>query len=404
MIDFDPYCDAFLDDPYPCYQRLREEDPLHRFVDRENESQEGDAGAWFLSRFEDVWTATRNGHLSVAGGITPSQLLLGAEANPMMPSQMDPPRHTQMRSLLSRHFRPATIAVWESEIRKIAKSAIAEALQRGRLDVAQDLGARISCHMACRVVGLTTEYAGALPDRINAFFHRRPGHRGETEKAAEAAAELFAWAGQCVADVRTDPRRASGILSALLEARIEERPLTDEEIVYAVVNLLIAAADTFPKALAGTLDRLERAPDSRTRVVRDRSLVLPAFNETLRIDTPTQFQGRTVLDPFEMHGMRIERGARVCFLFASANRDPREFANPDRFDLDRKAPRTLAFGYGVHMCLGKRLALLEARVALEEFLTAIPEYAVMREEAQFARTEYVRGWLRLPVEFPARSK
>jgi len=390
VIDFDPYGDAFLDDPHAIYARLRDERPIH-FAER--------FGATFLSRFEDVYAATQDRRLSVAGGITPSQLLLGAPANPKMPSQMDPPRHTAMRARLSPFFRPGAVARHEDEIRAIARGCIEAALPTGRLDVAAGLGARISAHMACRIVGFPTGRAEALSERVNAFFHRRAGQRGETEKAVEAAGALYAWVGEFVEGLRAAPAEATGIAADLLAARIEDRPLDDDDLVHAIVNLLIAASDTFPKALAATVDRLAQDPDQRRAVAGDPRLVPGAFLEAVRIDTPTQFQGRTVVEPFDLGGRTLAAGERVCFLFASANRDPREFASPERYDVRRDPPRTLAFGNGLHLCLGRPLALLEGRVALEELLARIPEHAPRRDEARFARTEYVRGWLRFPIEF-----
>ncbi len=393
MFRFDPYSDEFLDDPHAIYDRLREESPVHT---------EESLGATFLSRFEDVWAATQSRRLSVAGGITPSQLLLGAPANPLMPSQMDPPRHTQMRAVLSPHFRPAAAAAWEAEVREVARACIAEALPRGRLDVAQELGARISSHMACRLVGLPLAHAPALSQRVNAFFHRRSGHRGETEKALEAAAQLYAWVGELVAELRRAPERAAGIAADLLACRIEGAQLDDDALVHAIVNLLIAASDSFPKALAATVDRLAQEPDQRRALVREPGLALAAFQEAVRVDTPTQFQGRTVLEPIRFGGRTLAAGERVCFLFPAANRDPREFAEPARFDVRRIAPRTLAFGNGIHLCLGRQIAWLEARVALEELLASIPDHEPRRDEARFARTEYVRGWLSFPIEFAPR--
>lgn len=395
MIDFDPYDEAFLDDPQPVYTRLREESPVH-FV-------EG-FGATFLSRFEDIWAATQSRRLSVAGGITPSQLLLGVPANPKMPSQMDPPRHTAVRAVLSPHFRPGAVARLEAEIRGIARACVDAAIETGRLDVAADLGAKVSSQMACRIVGFPLEHAAALSQRVNAFFHRRPGHRGETEKATEAAAALYAWVGDFVAVLRAEPSRATGLAADLLACRIEGRPLDDEDLLHALVNLLIAASDTFPKALAATVDRLAQAPDQRRAAALDPTRLPGAFQEAVRLDTPTQFQGRTVLEPIEFGGRTLRPGERVCFLFAAANRDPREFVAPERFEPRRNPPRTLAFGNGIHLCLGRPLAMLEARVALEELLARIPEYEPVRDDARFARTEYVRGWLRFPIEFEATGK
>ncbi|MEZ4292211.1 MAG: cytochrome P450 [Myxococcota bacterium] len=390
MVEFDPYSEAFLDDPYPFYERLLAESPVHY-----HEALD----ATFLARFEDIWAATQSRNLSVAGGITPSQLLLGVPANPLMPSQMDPPRHTAMRAVLSPHFRPGAAAGWEAEIRSLARESLDAAAPTGRLDVARDLGARISSHMACRLLGFPLEHAPSIPARMNAFFHRRPGHRGETEKAEQAAAELYAWVGDFVRDLRRAPDRATGLSADLISCEIEGRRLDDEALVHVVVNLLIAASDSFPKALSATVDRLEQEPDQRRAVAHDPRLVPGAFQEAVRIDTPTQFQGRTVLAPVEVGGRRFEPGERICFLFPAANRDPREFDRPARFDVRRSAPRTLAFGNGLHLCLGRQIAMVEARVALEELLALVPDYVVCRDEAHFARTEYVRGWPSLPIEF-----
>lgn len=393
MLDFDPYDDDFLDDPHATYARLREESPVHLVPA---------FGATFLSRFEDVWAATQSRKLSVAGGITPSQLLLGAPANPKMPSQMDPPRHTAMRALLSPHFRPGAVSRLEQEIRRIAEACLDAAIETGRLDVAGELGARISSHMACRVVGVPLEHAPALSQRVNAFFHRRVGHRGETEKAVEAAEALYAWVGALVSSLRRDPASATGVCADLLAARIEGAALEDDDLVHAIVNLLIAASDTFPKALAGTLDRLACEPEQGRAVAADPALIPGAFLEAVRIDTPTQFQGRTVVEPFLVGGRRLEPGEKVCFLFPAANRDPREFPEPERYDVRRRPPRTLAFGNGIHLCLGRPLALLEARVALETFFARVGAWEPIREEARFARTEYVRGWLAYPVAIQRR--
>ena len=173
--------------------------------------------------------------------------------------------------------------------------------------------------------------------------------------------------------------------------------MTDEGVVSTLVNMLIAAADTFPKVFAGCLVALHDHPGDRRRVVADPGLGLDAFHEALRLDTPTQFQGRTVTDAFEIDGQKFEPGQKVCFLFASANRDGREFDHPERFDPDRRPTRMVGFGHGPHVCLGMHLARMEARVTLSQFLARFPTYEIDTGRADYARTEYVRGWLRLPV-------
>jgi len=387
---YDPYDDAVLEDPVPVYARLRREAPvLH--LERYD--------AWFLARFEDVWRALQSPGLSVAKGITPSNLLLGAPPLDRMPSQMDPPRHTELRGLVARHFRPTAAQELEPRMREIAVGLLDELVPRRRFDAARDFGAPLASRVACMLTGLPQEDADALGEGINGFFHRRPGQRGETEVAVRVGRELFAYVGEQVSRLRRDPERASGVARTLLTRTPGTKPLDDEDVCAALVNFQIAATDTFPKVLAAALHRLWQHPDQRRGVAARPQLCSDAFDEAARFDTPTQFQGRTVREELVLGPHRLRPGQKVCFLFASANRDELEFADPDRFDVLRRPRRTLAFGNGVHLCLGRHVARSEARIALEELLRRIPDYAVIEADAKRARTEYVQGWLRLPIEF-----
>ena len=386
---YDPYDDAVLEDPVPVYARLRRESPV-LFLERYD--------AWFLARFADVWQATQSPKLSVARGITPSNLLLGAPPLDRMPSQMDPPRHTEVRGLVSPQFRPAAAKELEPAARAIAASLLDELVPRGGFDAVRDFGARLSSRVACRLTGLPAEDAGRLSGWVSGFFHRRPGHRGETEVAERVGAELHAYVADFVRAARRDPERATGVAHTLFTRTPGTRPMDDEDLVAALVNFQIAASDTFPKALAAALHRLWQHPDQRRRVAADPGLCLDAFHEAVRFDTPTQFQGRTVREELAIGPHRLRPGQKVCFLFPSANRDESEFADADRFDVLRRPRRMLGFGNGLHLCLGMHVARVEAVVALEELLRRAPDYAVREAEALRTRTEYVQGWLRLPLE------
>ena len=372
------------------YARLRRESPV-LYLERYD--------AWFLARFEDVWQALQSPRLSVAKGITPSNLLLGQPPLDRMPSQMDPPRHTEIRGLVARHFRPGAAQELEPVMREIARELLDDLVPRRSFDAARDFGARLASRVACILTGLPREDADALGEWIHGFFHRRPGQRGETEVAERVGRELHAYVADRVQRLRRDPERAGGVAHTLLTRTPGATPLDDEGVTAALVNFQIAATDTFPKVLAAALHRLWQHPDQRRRVAGDPALCEQAFDEAARFDTPTQFQGRTVLEEIAVGPHRLRPGQKVCFLFPSANRDELEFEDPDRFDALRRPRRTLAFGHGIHLCLGRHVARCEARVALEELLRRIPDYAVRESEARRARTEYVQGWLRLPLEF-----
>jgi cytochrome P450 len=386
---YDPYADEVLDDPHPVYARLRAESPA-LFLEPYD--------AWFLSRFDYVWEGLQRKELSVAEGITPSQLLLGAPAGPLMPSQMDPPRHTSVRKLLSdSSFRPRQVANLEDDVRRRSAELLDAVDPAAGFDAVRDYAAPLAMGTAAIVCGFDEADTPAFINWVNQFFHRRAGQKGETERAAEAGGELYGYVVDHLAAVRARPEAMSELTRVLLTTPVDGEVMTDEAVVATLVNMLIAAADTFPKVFAGCLVALADHPDQRQRVVDDPGLGLEAFHEALRLDTPTQFQGRTVTQAFEIDGHRFEPGQKVCFLFASANRDPREFDEPDRYQSGRRPTRMVGFGHGTHVCLGMHLARMEARVTVAQFLARFPEYEIDGDRADYARTEYVRGWLRLPV-------
>jgi cytochrome P450 len=160
----------------------------------------------------------------------------------------------------------------------------------------------------------------------------------------------------------------------------------------------VGGTDTFPKVFANLAVRLFQHPDARARVVANPELAPDAFTEGLRVDMPTQFLGRTLTRDVEFHGTTLHEGQVVIFLYASANRDEREFEDPDRFDLDRRPPRTLGFGHGTHSCLGIHVARAEGLIGLGELLARAPEYELDLSRAEKHRTEFVQGYAHLPVK------
>ncbi|MGH9203639.1 MAG: cytochrome P450, partial [Vicinamibacterales bacterium] len=152
---------------------------------------------------------------------------------------------------------------------------------------------------------------------------------------------------------------------------------------------------------SAALWRLAQNPDQRAACARDASLIPDAFHETLRIDMPTQMLGRAIARDFELRGKTLGAGSGLLFLWGSANRDEREFTNPDTFDLYRRAPRILSFGHGQHMCLGAHVARLEGRVLIEEVLRGMPDYEIDTAGVQRLRSEFFRGFAVLPIRFAA---
>jgi len=201
-------------------------------------------------------------------------------------------------------------------------------------------------------------------------------------------------------DRRASWQESGDALDTLTRFRDEEgQLLSDERIARHLLLLVVGATETFPKAFANALLRFEEHPDQRRDLCADPSLIPMALQEVLRFDTPTQWLGRTVIRDFEMHGHTFRAGQPVIMLFPSANRDPREFEAPDRFDVHRNPPRILTFGHGDHRCLGNHMAQMEGKVLLEEVLARFPEYGVLHEELVRPPTEFVQGYSHFPIAF-----
>jgi cytochrome P450 len=395
MLSYDPYSDEIFDDPHPIYERMRAESPAH-YVEEYD--------AWFLSRFEDIWKVGPDfRHFSAEEGTTPNHLLSKDTPLNLSFASMDPPQHSKYRAQVSEHFKPKAVAAVEAEMRPIVKELVDRFVERGECDFVGDLAAQVSVRGALSVAGLPLELADEASGWVNGIFHRREGHRGVTEVGLQAMRDMFFTLLDHVKAARKQPEKAKGMMKTLFTTDVGGDEMDDFRVASLCSVVLIGGTDTLPKALSATLYRLWQNPDQRRQVAEDPSLVSDAFLEGLRIDTPTQHLGRTVIKEIEFHGETFEPGQKVMLMWASANRDEREFDAPAEYRMTRRPPRMLAFGHGVHMCLGKHVAIMEARLTLEEVMARIPEYEIDLQNAERNRTEFVQGWLRLPATFEAAS-
>lgn len=393
-MQFDPFSESFFDDPMPAYRWLRDESPTH-FLDG--------YGAWFLSRFEDIWEATSDPRLSGRGGMTSNELLLGQKMNRGANlGRLDPPLHTSVRALLAPDFLPAAARRLEPSVRGLVRAYLDELAPKGEFDVIGEFAMRLTVDVACRILGVPTSDAVFLADGVNAYFSREAGTRGQTEAGRLAMGALNDYLSRWVEERREKGGPDDDILGRLLAYEYEGWRLDDDDLISMLMLIVTGSTETLPKAFAGIVDRLFRHPEQRDELVANPALVPDAFWEGLRTEMPTQMLGRTVIEPAEYGGQTFEPGQKVMFLWACANRDEREFDDPDRFDIHRKAPRILSFGQGVHRCLGHNIARLEGKVLLEELLARIPDYEVDGDRAVRIRSEFFRGYSSLPIRFDPR--
>ncbi len=404
-MEYDPFSDEVLDDPHRVYARLRAESPVHYLEAFDT---------WALALFEDVWSAgadaehfVQPGPVIEMAGVRDGDLLVPAQTEVLESGAsifiMNPPQHTQLRRRLARLFSPQGVARLEPGLRALVRERLDRVLPTGRCDVVGDLAAQISVQATCLLIGLPVEDGPYLVEIVRRFFAREPGFAGMPPDGVAASLELREYLLEAVRARRKRLDAGDDAMRAYLEFELDGRPCTDEELAMHLMTLVTGGTETLPKVFAGGVLQLHRHPDQRAALVAEPSLLTPAFTEIARYEMPTNFLTRTVAKDLVLRGRRLRAGQGVMLLYRSANRDEREFPDPDRFDIGRRPPRILSFGHGTHVCLGQHVARLEARVMYEELLRRVPDYAVLEAEVVPARSEFVAGYLAMPIAFPARA-
>jgi cytochrome P450 len=391
-IYYDPYDFEIDTDPYPIWRRLREERPLYY-----NERYD----FYALSQFDDVerglieWKT-----YSSAKGTLLEIIKSGMEIPAGSIIFEDPPGHNIHRSLLSRVFTPRKMNAIEPKIREFCARSLDPMMGTGGFDFIADLGAQMPMRTIGMLLGIPEQDQEALRDAIDDGLRLEEGTMPDTanygaDLQSSNFDEYIEWRAQHPSD---------DLMTELLQAEFEDETGTTRRLtrieVLNVVNLIAAAGNETTTRLIGWTGKvLADHPDERRKLVEDRSLVTNAIEELLRFEPPSPTQARYVTEDVEHHGEVLPEGSVVLLLNGSGNRDDRKFPDGDRFDVTRKIDHHLAFGYGLHFCLGAALARLEGRVALDEVLQRFPTWEVDWDNAKQARTSTVRGWERLPVVF-----
>lgn len=390
MVIYNPLMPEVLDDPLPIYRQLRDEAPAY-YVE--------EFDCWALSRFDDIWeqSADNESYSAALRGTTPAHLI--TNQLPVFPSVnlMDPPEHVRNRALISGAFKPRRVAGLAPIVEEIVIRH-AKVLETGHeVDLAADYIGKISMEVSCVLLGLPTEDGDQMYEYVNRFFDRIPGQNGMTEDGLAAAAELNAYLETVIQYRRAHPNDDDVLLNAYLNAEFDGKPLPIDNIASQMATLVIGSTDSFPKIFNAFVLELFRSPEQRAELVANPELISNAFREGLRYAMPTQFLGRVVKKPVQLHGQTFEPGQAVLFLFPSANRDDREFEEPDRFDIHRDSKRILTFGHGNHSCLGTHIAALEGELATRHLLERMPEYVIDESRITRLRSEFVAGIVGLPT-------
>ena len=386
---YDPYDFEIDSDPYPLWGRMRDEAPLY-YNDRYD--------FYALSRYDDVDKAMLDWqtYSSAKGSILE---LIRADVE--IPSGVilfeDPPVHHLHRGLLSRVFTPRKMGALESQIRKFCADVLDPIVGAGQFDFIADLGAQMPMRAIGMLLGIPETDQEAIRDRLDESLRLEEGEEPHYEDAVGDSQDLFG----AYIDWRAD-HPSDDLMTELLTAEFEDETGTtrtlDRQEVLTYVGLLAGAGNETTSRLIGfTGQLLGDHPDQRRALVQDRSLIPNAIEELLRYESPSPVQARYVTRDVDHHDQVVPEGSVMVLLNGSANRDGRHFPDGDTFDIRREVGRHLAFGYGIHLCLGAALARLEGRVALDEVLQRFPDWEVDYDQAKRARTSTVRGWDSMPV-------
>ena len=388
-------------DPFPYYRVLREHYPVYH-LDKWD--------TFALSRFDDIWNvlAVVDGTFVASEGTLPPASTLARHNDgpvadpPLQPlpfhAVFDAPIYDGVRQAHSKPFRPRAAAQLETRIRELANERLDELLPRGTFDLTQEYGGIVAASVVCEFLGIPADLAPEVLASVNAGSLAEPGSGVDTAQARPNYLDYL------IPSVKKRRANTSGdplpVVDGLMGYRLpDDRALDDVEVATQMLCVFIGGTETVPKVVAHGLWELLRHPDQLAAVRADPKANVPvAREEMIRYCAPAQWFARTARKPFTIHDITVEPGQRIITLLASANRDEREYPQPDEFIWNRPIQRSLAFGRGQHFCLGYHVARLEIAIMIEEWLRRVPDYRIIEESAFRPPSSFQWGWSSLPVE------
>lgn len=388
-MELNPFSHEFHEDPYPTYRWLRDESPCYH-----NEELEFFA----ISRYHDALDASQQPLLySSAEGTTLEKIDTGSLL-PMM-IFMDPPVHDLQRKLVGRAFTPRALTDLEPYVRRCAVEFLEGLKEKGGGDFVEEFSAVLPMNVIMELLGVPDQDRNTLRKWMDETLDRNEEPPYVPQHALEAMGQALQYWMALVSEKRRDPK--DDLIGRLCQVEIQTEDgtrakLTDNEVVGFCSLIGSAGTETLTKLLANAVVLLARNPGQWDKLLEDRSAIPGAVEETLRYWAPSQYQGRVVTDDVELHGVKMPKGSRVLLLTGAANRDEREYPEPDRYDIGRSQHLALGFGHGVHFCLGAALARLEGRVGLEEFAMRFPRYEIDENKVRRVHMSNVHGFSSVP--------
>ncbi|KYF54675.1 cytochrome [Sorangium cellulosum] len=376
-------------DPYPLYDQMRGSSPVLHVAPLD---------LWMIFDHEGVKRALTD-HEAFSSVVTP---VTGKAPDWLIFS--DPPRHTKLRAIVMRAFTARSVAALEPRVREVSRELLDQQIERGEMDLALDYADLLPTTVIAEMLGIPPAdrarflcWSEAI---VNLSYAISGGDEAERMMSEHAAAkdEMEAYLAEVLKARRRAPK--DDLLTRLVEAEVDGERLTDDEILGFFQVLLAAGTETTTNLIGNAILCLVEHPQELARLRASPDLLPSAIEEVLRYRSPVQIAFREARRDVEVHGQVIPAGKLVVPVIGSANRDPQQFRDPDRFDIGRDPNPHVAFGQGVHFCLGAPLARLEARIALSDLLSRLRGLELASEEPWEPRKPLnVLGPARLPIRF-----
>jgi hypothetical protein len=403
---FDPQDPATRRDPFPLFAQLRERDPAHWSPALK---------AWVFTRYDDVRRVALNADMS-PDRLTPFFDSLPDERRRTMADLMrylslwlvfrDPPEHTRLRTLLNKAFVPTALEAWRPRIQAIVDELLDRVAARGSMDLIGEFAFPLPASVIMDMLGVPRADMDEIrvwSNDIALFIGTARGVPDKYRRAETGAHAMAEYFRRLIAERRAVPR--DDLMTALIAAREEEDRLSEDELIATCILLLFAGHETTTNLIGNGLYAFMRHPHEWLRLRENPALIQGAVEEILRYDGPSGALARVVRVAHTMHGRDLQQGDRVFAMLNAANRDPRQFQEPDRFDITRERNRHMTFGQGIHFCLGSSLARMEGQIAIATVAARLPSIRPAIDAPEFLDALIMRGLRALPVAFePARAR
>ncbi|HEY8766488.1 MAG TPA: cytochrome P450 [Dehalococcoidia bacterium] len=400
--DYDIFDPAYIKNPYPVWDDLREECPIAH--------SERWGGSWMPTKYADLFALAKDTkHFSSVNPLVvpiappegfaepnESEQFYGVSAPPIT---SDPPEHTWAKNLLLPPFSMKAVAKYEELTREHCRVLIDKFIANGRADGAVDYAQQIPPYVIARMLGVPTDMTDTFTQWVREFLEF-----GLTnfEMAANARVQILTFLWGQIQERKQNPLEGD-LISHLIKSKVNGLPVPDTHILGSGFLLLVAGIDTTWSSIGSAVWHLAQNPEHRKRLISEPGLITSAVEELLRAYSPVTM-ARVITQNTDYGGCPMKQGERVLMNFPAANRDPEKFPDPDSVILDRPANPHIAFGVGIHRCAGSNLARMEMRVAIEELLAHIPDFSLEDPTVVTWAGGQVRGPRTLPIVFPSGGK